>query len=55
MRAASQDFTTAGSCGVRANRVISLAFLISGILAGIAGVLWIARTTSVNPATDSSR
>lgn len=51
MRAASQDFTTARLLGVRANRVISLAFLISGILAGIAGVLWIARTTSVNPTT----
>ncbi len=51
MRAASQDFTTARLSGVRANRVISLAFLISGILAGIAGVLWIARTTSVNPTT----
>lgn len=51
MRAASQDFTTARLLGVRANRVISLAFLISGILAGIAGVLWIARTTSVDPTT----
>jgi branched-chain amino acid transport system permease protein len=51
MRAASQDFTTARLSGVRANRVISLAFLISGVLAGIAGVLWIARTTSVNPTT----
>lgn len=49
MRAASQDFVTARLSGVRANRVISLAFAISGILAGIAGVLWIARTTSVNP------
>ena len=49
MRAAAQDFTTARLCGVRANRLISLAFAISGILAGIAGVLWIARTTSVNP------
>ena len=51
MRAASQDFTTARLLGVHANRVISLAFLLSGLLAGIAGVLWIARTTSVNPAT----
>lgn len=51
MRAASQDFTTARLQGVRANRVISLAFMISGLLAGIAGVLWIARTTSVNPTT----
>jgi branched-chain amino acid transport system permease protein len=49
MRAASQDFTTARLNGVRANRVISLAFAISGVLAGIAGVLWIVRTTAVNP------
>jgi branched-chain amino acid transport system permease protein len=49
MRAAAQDFTTARLNGVRANRVISLAFAISGALAGIAGVLWVARTTSVNP------
>lgn len=49
MRAASQDFTTARLMGVRANRVISLAFALSGLLAGIAGVFWIARTTSVNP------
>jgi branched-chain amino acid transport system permease protein len=51
MRAASQDFTTARLMGVRANGVISLAFLLSGLLAGIAGVLWMARTTSVNPTT----
>jgi branched-chain amino acid transport system permease protein len=49
MRAASQDFTTARLVGVRANRVISLAFAISGVLAGIAGVLWISRTTAVAP------
>jgi branched-chain amino acid transport system permease protein len=35
--------------GVRANRVISLAFAISGALAGIAGVLWVSRRTSVAP------
>ncbi len=51
MRAASQDFVTARLMGVRANRVISLAFALSGLLAGIAGVFWIARTTSVNPST----
>jgi branched-chain amino acid transport system permease protein len=51
MRAAAEDFTTARIVGVRANRVISLAFLISGVLAGIAGVLWISRTTSVQPNT----
>jgi len=51
MRAAAQDFTTARLVGVRANRVISLAFALSGLLAGIAGVLWIARTTAVSPTT----
>ena len=49
MRAAAQDFTTARLDGRTRERVISLAFAISGLLAGIAGVLWIARTTSVNP------
>jgi branched-chain amino acid transport system permease protein len=49
MRAASQDFTTSRLMGVRANRVISLAFAISGALAGAAGVLWVSRRTSVSP------
>lgn len=34
MRAAAADFTTARILGVRANRVISMAFLITGLLAG---------------------
>lgn len=50
MRAASQDFVTARLMGIPANRIISLAFAISGLLAGIAGVLWVARLTSVSPA-----
>lgn len=49
MRAAAEDFMTTRLMGVRANRVILLAFAISGALAGIAGVLWMARTTAVNP------
>jgi branched-chain amino acid transport system permease protein len=49
MRAASQDFTVSRLMGVRANRVVSLAFAISGALAGIAGVLWVSRRTSVAP------
>jgi branched-chain amino acid transport system permease protein len=35
--------------GVKANRVIALAFVISGLLAGIAGVLWVSRSGSVDP------
>jgi branched-chain amino acid transport system permease protein len=49
MRAAAQDFTVSRLMGVRANRVISLAFAVSGGLAGIAGVLWVSRRTSVAP------
>ncbi len=51
MRAAALDLTTARLLGVRANRVIPLAFLVSGLLAGVGGVLWIARTTTVSPGT----
>lgn len=51
MRASAQDLVTARLLGVRTNRVIPLAFLVSGLLAGVGGVLWIARTTSVNPTT----
>jgi branched-chain amino acid transport system permease protein len=39
MRAASMDFRTARMLGVRANRVITGAVLISGLLAGIAAVM----------------
>jgi branched-chain amino acid transport system permease protein len=35
MRAAAADFTTARILGVRANRVISIAFLLTGLLAGL--------------------
>jgi branched-chain amino acid transport system permease protein len=39
MRAASMDFQTARMLGVRANRVITGAVLISGLLAGVAAVM----------------
>jgi len=39
MRAASMDFRTARMLGVRANRVITGAVLISGLLAGVAAVM----------------
>lgn len=51
MRASAQDLLTARLLGVRTDRVIPLAFLVSGLLAGVGGALWIARTTSVNPGT----
>lgn len=44
IRAAAEDFTAARLLGVRANWVISSAFATSGLLAGIAAVLILART-----------
>ena len=39
MRAASMDFETARLLGVRANRVIGSAVLLSGVLAAVVAVL----------------
>lgn len=50
MRAAAGDFEVARLMGIKADRVIALAFVISGVLAGVAGVLWISRSGSVSPA-----
>ena len=49
MRAAAEDFTMARLLGVRANRVIAIAFAISGILAAVASVLIVGRTGSATP------
>lgn len=49
LRAAADDFRMLQLLGVRANRVIATAFLISGVLAGVAGFLWISRIGSVSP------
>lgn len=49
MRAAAEDFQVTRLMGVRANRVIALAFAVSGFIGGIAGVLWLARRGAVNP------
>ncbi len=50
MRAAAENFSVARLMGIKANRVIALAFVISGLLAGVAGVLWVSRSGSVSPA-----
>ncbi len=49
MRAAAQDFPVARLMGINANRIVSTAFAISGILAGLAAFLWIAQRGSVEP------
>ncbi|MEK6443192.1 branched-chain amino acid ABC transporter permease [Pseudonocardia sp. T1-2H] len=49
MRAAAEDFATARLLGVAANRVISLAFAVSGVLAAAAAVLLLGANGSVTP------
>src|SRR5690606_5351957 len=49
MRAASEDFAIVRLMGIKANTVVATAFAISGILAGIAGILWVAQRGSVDP------
>jgi branched-chain amino acid transport system permease protein len=49
MRAASEDFNAVRLMGIKANAVIVAAFAISGLLAGLAAVLILARRGAVNP------
>ncbi len=49
IRAAADDFEVVGLMGIKASRLISFAFLLSGLLAGIAGVLWVVQRGSVDP------
>lgn len=49
MRGAAENFDMARLLGVRANVVISVAFAISGVLAGIVAVLLVAETGTVSP------
>lgn len=49
LRAAAVDFEVTRLVGVPANRTISLAFMIAGLLAGVGGVLWVIRTGGIAP------
>jgi branched-chain amino acid transport system permease protein len=49
MRAAATHFTMARMLGVPANLIITSAFAISGLLAGIVSLLWIGRIGTVVP------
>ena len=49
MRASSMDSETARLLGVRANRVIAVAVLISGVLAAIVAVMLTVQTPLVTP------
>ena len=49
MRAAAEDFRMARVLGVRANRVIAVAFALSGVLAAAVSCLVVAQTGTVQP------
>jgi branched-chain amino acid transport system permease protein len=49
MRAAAEDFTMARVLGVRANRVIAIAFALSGLLAATVSCLLVAQTGIIQP------
>ena len=49
LRASADDFDVARVMGIKANRVIALAFFLSGVLAGIAALLWISQRGAVFP------
>lgn len=49
LRAAADDFPMTRMLGVRADRVIAAAFAISGVLAGVVAIFWLARIGSVVP------
>lgn len=53
MRAAAENFRMARVLGVRANTVIATAFALSGLLAGVAAILLVARTGVVTPTMGS--
>jgi branched-chain amino acid transport system permease protein len=50
LRAAADNFTMTRMLGVPANTVISAAFAISGIMAGLVSIFWIGRLATVTPA-----
>ena len=49
LRAAADNFRMTRMLGVPANLVISVAFAISGLLAGVVALFWLGRTASVTP------
>jgi branched-chain amino acid transport system permease protein len=54
MRAAAEDFAVARLMGVRANGVVVAAFAVSGLLAGLAALLFFAQTAAVDPTTGTA-
>jgi len=49
MRASAEDFSTSRLLGVRANRVIRVAFAMSGVFAAVASILLLGISGQVSP------
>ena len=49
MRAIAHDLETVSLMGININRIISLAFLVGSLLAGVGGLLWAMKYPQVNP------
>jgi branched-chain amino acid transport system permease protein len=49
MRAAAENFSATRLMGIEANRVVATAFALSGLLAGVSAILWVAQRGSVDP------
>jgi branched-chain amino acid transport system permease protein len=49
MRAVAQDRPTASLMGINVNRIISITFLVGGLLGGAAGVLYALKFTRIDP------
>ena len=54
MRATATDSSLARGCGIRTERIVDVAWLISGAMCGIAGVTLFLNTTSFTSATGNS-
>jgi len=49
IRAVSQDMRTASLMGINVNRIISITFLVGGLLGGAAGLLYALKFTRIDP------
>lgn len=52
MRAYAEDADVAGMMGVRTERILTAAFALSGVIAGIVAMIWLAKIGTVQPSGD---
>jgi branched-chain amino acid transport system permease protein len=52
MRAYAEDSDIAGIMGVRTERILTFAFIVSGVIAGIVAMLWFSKIGTVQPSGD---